>query len=37
MALSDLQLKLASPRERDWKIFDGGGLYLLVSRPLPIR
>ncbi|KLE34085.1 tyrosine-type recombinase/integrase [Aurantiacibacter luteus] len=30
MALSDLQVKQASPRERDWKISDGGGLYLLV-------
>lgn len=30
MALTDLQLKQAAPRERDWKISDGGGLYVLV-------
>jgi hypothetical protein len=30
MALTDLQVKQATPRERDWKIADGGGLYLLV-------
>lgn len=30
MALTDLQVKQASPRERDWKLADGGGLYILV-------
>lgn len=30
MALTDLQLKQATPRERDWKLADGGGLYILV-------
>ncbi|WJY19927.1 Arm DNA-binding domain-containing protein [Alteriqipengyuania flavescens] len=30
MALSDLQVRQACPRERDWKIFDSGGLDLLV-------
>ncbi len=30
MALTDLQLKQAAPRERDWKLADAGGLYILV-------
>lgn len=30
MALTDLQLRQVSPREREHKIFDGGGLYVLV-------
>ncbi|BDI59538.1 tyrosine-type recombinase/integrase [Qipengyuania nanhaisediminis] len=30
MALTDLQLKQAAPRTRDWKLSDGGGLYILV-------
>jgi integrase len=30
MALTDLQLKQATPRTRDWKLSDGGGLYVLV-------
>ena len=30
MALTDLQVKQATPRERDWKLADGGGLYILV-------
>lgn len=30
MALTDLQVKQATPRERDWKLSDGGGLYLLI-------
>lgn len=30
MALTDLQLKQAAPRERDWKLSDGGGLYILI-------
>jgi integrase len=30
MALTDLQVKQAIPRDRDWKLSDSGGLYLLV-------
>lgn len=30
MALTDLQVKQAAPRVRDWKLSDSGGLYLLV-------
>ena len=30
MAAADIQLKQAAPRERDWKLSDGGGLYILV-------
>ncbi len=30
MALTDLQLKQAAPRERDWKLSDSGGLFILV-------
>ncbi|MXO57949.1 hypothetical protein GRI89_00100, partial [Altererythrobacter salegens] len=30
MALTDLQLKQACPKDRDWKICDGGGLYVLI-------
>ncbi|WP_394730603.1 tyrosine-type recombinase/integrase [Altererythrobacter sp. GH1-8] len=30
MVLTDLQIKQAAPRERDWKLSDSGGLYLLV-------
>ena len=30
MALTDLQLRQAAPREREFKISDGGGLYILV-------
>ena len=30
MALTDLQLKQAAPRERDWKLSDSGGPYILV-------
>lgn len=29
MALTDLQLKQAAPRD-DWKLADSGGLYILV-------
>lgn len=28
--LTDIRIKEASPRERDWKLFDTGGLYLLI-------
>lgn len=30
MALTDIQIRNATPREREWKMADGGGLYLLV-------
>lgn len=30
MALTDLQVKQATPRKREWKLSDGGGLYILV-------
>lgn len=30
MALTDIQLKQAAPRDRDWKLSDGGGLYILI-------
>ena len=30
MALTDLQLKQAAPKEREWKLSDAGGLYILV-------
>lgn len=29
--LSDVQVKSAKPKERDYKLSDGGGLYLLVT------
>ena len=32
MALTDLQLRQALPREREYKISDGGGLYILARR-----
>jgi hypothetical protein len=30
MALTDLEIRQANPRESDWKLTDGGGLYVLV-------
>ncbi|GGD84565.1 hypothetical protein GCM10011515_00370 [Tsuneonella deserti] len=30
MALTDLQLKQAAPRDKDWKLGDSGGLYILI-------
>ncbi len=30
MALSEMAVRNAKPRERDYKLFDGGGLHLLV-------
>ncbi|MFN6935438.1 MAG: tyrosine-type recombinase/integrase [Tsuneonella sp.] len=30
MALTDLQLKQATPRDKDWKLADSGGLYILI-------
>jgi len=30
MALTDIQVKTAKPKGKDYKLFDGGGLYLLV-------
>lgn len=29
--LSDLQCRTAKPRERAYKLFDGGGMYLFVK------
>lgn len=31
MALTDTGIRNAKPRERDYKLADGGGLYLLVT------
>jgi hypothetical protein len=31
MALKDIQIKTAKPKEKDYKLTDGGGLYLLVT------
>src|SRR4051812_27737983 len=30
MALTDLEIRQANPRDREWKLTDGSGLYLLV-------
>jgi hypothetical protein len=30
MRLKDLEVRHASPREKDYKLADGGGLHLLV-------
>jgi len=32
MALTDIQVKTAKPKEKDYKLTDGGGLYLLVAK-----
>ena len=32
MALTDTAIRNAKARERDYKLGDGGGLYLLVTR-----
>ena len=32
MKLTDTKIKSAKPQERPYKLFDGGGLYLLVAR-----
>jgi hypothetical protein len=31
MALKDIQIKTAKPKEKDYKLTDGGGLYLLLT------
>jgi hypothetical protein len=31
MALSELSLRSAKPRDKAYKMADGGGLYLLVN------
>lgn len=31
MALTNIQVEKAKPREKDWKLFDEKGLYLLVK------
>jgi integrase len=30
MSLTDTEIRQAKPREREWKLSDGGGLYLLI-------
>jgi hypothetical protein len=35
MALSDVQIRKATPLEKDYKLTDGGGLYLLVTSKGP--
>ncbi|SFV58940.1 Integrase [hydrothermal vent metagenome] len=30
--LTDTKIKQAKPKEKDYKLFDGGGLYLLISK-----
>jgi integrase len=30
MALSDLEIRQAKPRDKEWKLTDGGGLYVLI-------
>ena len=32
MALTDTAIKAAKPKDCDYKIADGGGLYLLVTK-----
>ena len=32
MALTDTTIRAAKPKERDYKLADGGGLYLLVMK-----
>ena len=32
MALTDTAIRAARPKERDYKLADGGGLYLLVTK-----
>ena len=29
--LSDTEIKRAKPKEKPYKLFDGGGLYMIVS------
>lgn len=31
MALTDTEIRTAKPREREYKLADSGGLYLLVT------
>jgi len=31
LPLSDLRIKNAKPKDKDYKLSDGGGLYLLVT------
>lgn len=35
--LAELQVRNAKPREKDYKLFDGGGLYLEVKAIPPTR
>jgi len=36
-ALTATQIKTTKPKEKDYKLFDGGGLYLLVSKAVDVR
>ena len=31
MKLTDTQIRTAKPRQKPYKLFDGGGLYLMVT------
>lgn len=35
MALTDVQIRQAKQKDKDYKLTDGGGLYLLVRRMAP--
>lgn len=35
--LSDTECRNARPRERDYSLFDGNGLHLLVKKTVPVR
>lgn len=32
MALTDMQIRNAAPKDRDFKMSDSGGLYILVRK-----
>ena len=31
LPLTDTQIKAAKPRDKDYSLFDGGGMYLLIK------
>ncbi|WP_181415895.1 integrase arm-type DNA-binding domain-containing protein [Gilliamella apicola] len=31
LPLTDTQIKAAKPRDKDYSLFDGGGIYLLIK------
>ena len=35
--LTDVQVKNAKPQEKEYSIFDGGGLYLLIGNRSMIK